>query len=75
MEASHDGTAQFPQSGWFLDGSCLHTISDVGAADHQNVSVEPLAAYKKLDPSSVTVSGISSGAFFAHRFHVAYSAL
>ena len=51
------------------------TISDEGVADHQNVSVEPLAAYKKLEPSSVTVSGISSGAFFAHQFHVAYSSL
>ena len=48
---------------------------DVSAAEHQNVSVEPLAAYKKLDPSGVTVSGISSGAFFAHQFHVAYSSV
>jgi hypothetical protein len=24
MEASHDGTAQFPQSGCHLDGACLH---------------------------------------------------
>src|SRR3954467_11878831 len=50
-------------------------ISDEGVADHQNVSVEPLAAYKTLEPGSVTVSGISSGAFFAHQFHVAYSSL
>ena len=28
-----------------------------------------------LDPSAVTVSGLSSGAFFAHQFHIAYSAL
>jgi hypothetical protein len=48
---------------------------DVSAAEHQNVSIEPLAAYKKLDPSGVTVSGISSGAFFAHQFHVAYSSV
>jgi hypothetical protein len=47
----------------------------VGLAEHQNVPVEPLAPYKKLDPSGVTVSGISSGAFFAHQFHVAYSSL
>jgi hypothetical protein len=44
-------------------------------ADHQKIPVEPLAAYAKLDPSGVTVSGISSGAFFAHQFHVAYSSL
>ena len=58
-------------------GRCLLAalFPDEGVADHQNVSVEPLAAYKKLEPSSVTVSGISSGAFFAHQFHVAYSSL
>jgi poly(3-hydroxybutyrate) depolymerase len=38
-------------------------------------NVAPLATYQKLDPSGVTVSGISSGAFFAHQFHVAYSSL
>jgi poly(3-hydroxybutyrate) depolymerase len=26
-----------------------------------------------LDPASVTVSGLSSGGFFAHQFHIAYS--
>jgi len=41
----------------------------------QENRVEPLAAYQKLDPSGVTVSGISSGAFFAHQFHIAYSGL
>ena len=44
-------------------------------ADHQTIPVAPLAVYTKLDPSNVTVSGISSGAFFAHQFHVAYSSL
>jgi hypothetical protein len=44
-------------------------------ADHESISVDPLARYKKLDPHSVTVSGISSGEFFAHQFHVAYSSL
>lgn len=28
-----------------------------------------------LDPASVTVSGLSSGAFFAHQFHIAHSSL
>src|SRR5215469_10365519 len=41
----------------------------------QDNRIEPLAAYTKLDPSGVTVSGISSGAFFAHQFHIAYSGL
>ena len=44
-------------------------------ADHANIPVAPLQVYHKLDPSSVTVSGLSSGAFFAHQFHVAYSGL
>src|SRR3954471_23957544 len=44
-------------------------------ADHASIPIKPLQAYHKLDPSSVTVSGISSGAFFAHQFHVAYSSL
>lgn len=36
---------------------------------------EPLPEMGSLDPGSVTVSGISSGGFFAHQFHIAYSDL
>jgi poly(3-hydroxybutyrate) depolymerase len=46
-----------------------------GAGTAQEAPVAPLAALQKLDASAVTVSGISSGAFFAHQFHVAYSGL
>ena len=35
----------------------------------------PLPRLAKLDPATVTVSGVSSGGFFAHQFHVAYSSL
>ena len=49
--------------------------AEVSLAEKQDVPIEPLAAYDKLDPKSVTVSGISSGAFFAHQFHVAYSSI
>src|SRR5689334_6409572 len=42
-------------------------------ADHANIPVARLQVYHKLEPNSVTVSGRSSGAFFAHQFHVAYS--
>jgi poly(3-hydroxybutyrate) depolymerase len=35
----------------------------------------PLTSIPTLDPDQVTVSGISSGGFFAHQFHVAYSEL
>jgi poly(3-hydroxybutyrate) depolymerase len=34
---------------------------------------QPLPAELRLDPASVTVSGLSSGGFFAHQFHVAFS--
>jgi hypothetical protein len=34
---------------------------------------QPLPPDLRLDPASVTVSGLSSGGFFAHQFHVAFS--
>ncbi len=34
---------------------------------------QPLQAELRLDRESVTVSGLSSGGFFAHQFHVAFS--
>ena len=46
-----------------------------GPASAQPAALTPLPAYQKLDPSTVTVSGLSSGGFFAHQFHVAYSGL
>jgi poly(3-hydroxybutyrate) depolymerase len=48
-------------------------FSSAGTA--QETPSAPLAALRKLDASAITVSGISSGAFFAHQFHVAYSGL
>jgi hypothetical protein len=54
------GRLSFPKAAAIWTVLACITISDEGVADHQNVSVEPLAAYKKLEPSSVTVSGISS---------------
>ncbi len=44
------------------------------AAAHGSES-SSLATLARLDPASVTVSGISSGGFFAHQFHVAFSSL
>jgi hypothetical protein len=59
----------------------LLTASNAGA-DHDGVPTPPpastplkLRAIPTLDRSSITVSGLSSGAFFAHQFHVAYSGL
>jgi hypothetical protein len=37
-------------------------------------TTEPLKNYK-IDRNQVTVSGLSSGGFFAHQFHLAYSGL
>jgi poly(3-hydroxybutyrate) depolymerase len=41
----------------------------------EEVPIGQLAAFQKLEPTGITVSGISSGAFFAHQVHVAYSSL
>ena len=52
-----------------------------GSAGHDRVPDPPrpthekLQTYRTLDRSAVTVSGLSSGGFFAHQFHVAYSKL
>src|SRR3954454_25087224 len=51
-------------------------------ADHDHVPDPPprtisqkLQAIPKLDRTAVTVSGLSSGGFFAHQFHIAFSSL
>jgi poly(3-hydroxybutyrate) depolymerase len=36
-------------------------------------ALEEVAAGVKLDPAQISVSGISSGGFMAHQFHVAHS--
>ena len=63
-----------------LVGALLWAMT--GRADHDVVTTPPprstsnkLQALPKLDSAAVTVSGLSSGAFFAHQFHVAYSNL
>jgi poly(3-hydroxybutyrate) depolymerase len=49
-------------------------------ADHDDIAdppplaaPQPLQSDLRLDPASATVSGLSSGGFFAHQFHVAFS--
>jgi len=53
-----------------------------GSADHDRIpdpaprsTAARLPAGLRLDGGAVTVSGLSSGGFFAHQFHVAHSAL
>ena len=50
------------------------------AADHDDIPDPPptsvsqrLSQGLSLDPASITVSGLSSGGFFAHQFHIAFS--
>jgi poly(3-hydroxybutyrate) depolymerase len=56
-------------------GFLLAWLAFGGASTAQQTASPPLAKFPKLAASGVTVSGISSGAFFAHQFHVAYSSL
>src|SRR5918993_5450330 len=53
-----------------------------GQANHDRVPDPPtrsisqkLPAFANLDRTAITVSGLSSGGFFAHQFHVAFSSL
>jgi hypothetical protein len=53
-----------------------------GHANHDRLPNPPphstsqkLPAFPSLDRPAITVSGLSSGGFFAHQFHVAFSSL
>src|SRR5262249_28458180 len=56
-------------------GVLLAWLTFAGAGSAQEIPLTPLAPLQKLDARAITVSGISSGAFFAHQFHIAYSGL
>ena len=56
----------------FVAGPVLAHHDDIPDPPPLAVS-ESLPTGLRLDPASVTVSGLSSGGFFAHQFHVAYS--
>jgi poly(3-hydroxybutyrate) depolymerase len=63
-----------------LAAALLIKLGDVGLADHDVVpdpahqsTEQALPGTLDISSASVTVSGLSSGAFFAHQFHVAYS--
>ena len=66
---------RFPAKALSLGSLLLALMPAASLAEHATIPVAPLATYGKLGPAGVTVSGISSGAFFAHQFHVAYSGL
>jgi hypothetical protein len=61
---------------------CAVSWASRGFADHDRIPDPPphstsqkLQPVPKLDRTAITVSGLSSGGFFAHQFHVAYSKL
>jgi poly(3-hydroxybutyrate) depolymerase len=56
----------------FGAGAALAHHDDIPDPPPLTVS-RPLPTDLRLDPASVTVSGLSSGGFFAHQFHVAFS--
>jgi endonuclease/exonuclease/phosphatase family metal-dependent hydrolase/predicted esterase len=59
---------------WPAPGVRAEAIAGAEAARVAS-ALSALRTFSKLAPDAVTVSGISSGAFFAHQFHVAYSDL
>jgi poly(3-hydroxybutyrate) depolymerase len=58
-------------SRWLALASSAVLLAACGQAPHETALLAPLP----IDPASVTVSGISSGADMAVQFHVAYSGL
>ena len=62
--------------------AALLTYASAGNAHHDDISDPPplssshhLPSDLRFDADSVTVSGLSSGGFFAHQFHIAFSSL
>ena len=68
------GSLLFASLTAFLAGASL------GVADHDDIPDPPPTSFSQrlpqglsFDPNSITVSGLSSGGFFAHQFHIAFS--
>jgi len=59
---------------WLVLAGALLSPGTV-AADHTVLPLTSLPRLEKLERTRVTVSGLSSGGFFAHQFHVAHSGL
>lgn len=57
---------------WFLATAAICTLTIVRCATAAP-ALEEIAAGAKIDPTQISVSGISSGGFMAHQFHVAHS--
>ncbi|AWN40489.1 PHB depolymerase family esterase [Methylobacterium durans] len=61
--------------GLILEGAIARAGHDLVPEPPPTSTVQRLQALPGLQQNSVTVSGVSSGGFFAHQFHVAYSKL
>jgi hypothetical protein len=57
---------------WFLATAAICTLTIVRCATAAP-ALEEVAAGITIDPTQISVSGISSGGFMAHQFHVAHS--
>ena len=57
---------------WFLATAAICALTVVRCATAAQ-TLEEVAAGIEIDPTQISVSGISSGGFMAHQFHVAHS--
>jgi hypothetical protein len=57
---------------WFLATAAICALTIVRCAT-ATPTLEQVAAGIEIDPAQISVSGISSGGFMAHQFHVAHS--
>ena len=67
------GTSSLRPRGFVLAAAAVTGLAAALVCPAAGKAAETLRAYETLDPSAVTVSGLSSGGFFAHQFHIAYS--
>lgn len=70
------------RSSTWLGLACTMLLPTEGHANHDSVpdpapqqTSQRLPTLPYMDRTAVTVSGLSSGGFFAHQFHVAFSSL
>src|SRR5215203_6577694 len=62
----------------FAIGVAATLLAPATVLSHHDDLAQPtdvLGTYGEVDPSEVTISGLSSGGFFAHQFHIAFSKL
>ena len=58
---------------FLIVGLVLGTVPQIARGAEQETSLSTLTKTLHIDPKQISVSGISSGGFMAHQFHVAHS--